>query len=181
MGFKLSRSRGWTHDDLVEIGRRWLVRRGCSLVLTEIVTSARETPDVIGWRGATSLLLEAKISRGDFKRDCKKFFRVNPEYGMGEQRFYIAPKRLVSLTMLPENWGLIEVDKTGKTRLVHKSSRFEIDRRSEIKVLLSTLRRLKVDPGPHISIRTYEIETTKTPKATATFVKDESDETDDNS
>lgn len=167
-----------THDDLVEIGRKWCLkpwsnkqgwsRGSCSLVLTEIVTGCSETPDVLGWHGDFSILLEAKTSRSDFQKDKKKHFRAHPELGLGNNRYFITPKGLVSVDEVPEGWGLIEVTPRGGTRVVKPSDFFESRKKSEVTILLSLIRRLKIDPGKHVSIRSYTIEKETEPKATMT-------------
>ena len=106
------------HDKLVKLGSEWLMRNTpvlgncecskCSIVTTEIVTFASEMPDVLGFANNNkTVLLEAKISREDFKRDFKKSFRINPADGMGEYRLYIAPKGLIKAEELPDKWGLV--------------------------------------------------------------------------
>ena len=59
-------------------------------------------------------LLEAKASRSDYLKDKNKLFRQMPELGMGDWRFYIAPRGLICKDELPVNWGLIEVNEKGK-------------------------------------------------------------------
>jgi len=177
-----------SHDQLVETGRRWLIksryqgkvlgyRPGCGLVLTEIATSISETPDVIGWYGRRSILLEAKASRADFKADSNKLFRSVSEMGIGMQRYYIAPKGMIAIDELPGGWGLIEVsggpDSGGcKTRVVRESNVFSYKKENEIAILLSLIRRLDVHAGKHVSIRAYTIKTSKEPRATATFTRE---------
>ena len=173
-----------THDDLVEAGRQWLLRphrlnsveiksghcfgRGaCSLVLTEIVTQVSETPDVIGWYGTASVILEAKVSRSDFLADQKKPFRRYPKNGMGRFRYYIAPRALIKPSELPGGWGLIEVS-DGKTRVVHGSWAFETRSDYEVAILLSLIRRFEIEPGRHTSIRVYTTHIDE-PTATATI------------
>lgn len=171
----------FTHSELVEVGRRWLLRpwrnageghSACCLVLTEIVTGAGETPDVIGWNGYSSILLECKVSRSDFKADAGKYFRREPERGMGRQRYYVAPVGVLEESEIPEGWGFIEVDSKKATRVRRASSMFEPDLRCEIAVLLSLLRRLKCPKGLHVAIRAYE-HMIKNPKATVTFARTE--------
>ena len=175
-----------SHDDLVEIARKWLLKRqappkgsyeggraACSLVITDMTSGSRETPDAIGWAGwGHSTLVECKVSVEDFKRDQYKCFRQDPKTGAGVTRFYMAPEGLLSVDQLPESWGLIEVDDKGKTRVKKRSEIFETDRRGEIEMMLSLIRRLKVKPGKHVSIRAYTIEKETEPRATVTLVED---------
>ena len=102
-----------THSELIEIGYKWLLSK-CSFAIKELVTHTQEQPDVIGFNANGSFLLEAKASRSDFLSDKKKPFRIIPSEGMGDWRFFIAPKGLIKVDELPELWGLIEVNEKGK-------------------------------------------------------------------
>jgi hypothetical protein len=42
--------------------------------------------DVIGWADFCSVMIEVKVARGDFLKDCKKPFRKCSEKGVGEFR-----------------------------------------------------------------------------------------------
>jgi len=138
-------------------------------VLTEIVTSASETPDVLGWMGfASSVLIECKTSRSDFKADAAKPCRRHPEMGMGVQRYYLAPVGVLAEDEIPQGWGFIEADDDHRVHVRRASSAFDVDRRAEVRVLLSLLRRLKVDPGKHVAIRAYQ-HMIEEPTATVTF------------
>jgi len=118
-----------THSDLVQRAERWLrrsvvidsrwldgvksrYRHRCSVVATELVTSAYETADAIGWMhaGKTTVLVECKASRDDFMADKRKLFRRHPERGVGRWRFYMTPQGLLSVDEIPWGWGLLEVD-----------------------------------------------------------------------
>jgi hypothetical protein len=185
----------WTHDELVEFARKWLLKRisppkgqysggrqPCSVVITDMTSSARETPDAIGWAGwGHSVLVECKASIEDYKRDQYKSFRRHPEEGAGIARYYMAPKGVIPIETLPPHWGLVEVDEQGRTRIKRRSGVFKPDRRGEVEMLLSLLRRLKVKPGKHVSIRAYTMEnSSKEPRATVTLVEDEDDVTSEN-
>lgn len=175
-----------THDDLVAIGRKWLLKpwrnakreghAACCLVLTDMTSYARETPDVLGWTTRESILIECKISVNDFKADARKSFRRNPEWGAGKQRYYLVPKGLIGLDKLPEGWGLIEVNLDGKTRVKRASSVFEACLQEELTMLLSLVRRLKVEPGKHVAIRAYTIDSKGEPRASVTFAQGEDNE-----
>ena len=106
-----------THADLVKHAHNWLVKsKGCPFALTELVTAAGETPDAIGWRDGSAVVVECKSSRSDFLGDAKKHFRRNPEYGMGAFRFYMCPTGLIQPDELPDKWGLVWVNERGKKR-----------------------------------------------------------------
>lgn len=63
-----------------------------------------------------SFLIEAKVSRQDFKKDFKKDFRKNEKLGVGDFRLYACPKGLLSLEELPDKWGLIEIDENNRNK-----------------------------------------------------------------
>lgn len=107
-----------THDVLIEIGKRWLKPK-CAVVLKEIKTTTTEIPDVIGFNSAGTFLIEAKTSRADFFADRKKPFRLCPQNGVGDWRFFIIPSGLVTIEELPKMWGLIEVNEKGIVETVY--------------------------------------------------------------
>jgi hypothetical protein len=171
-----------THDEIVEIARKWLARAyrpasglegghgACNVVAAELVTSCWETPDAIGWHSGFTTLVECKVSRSDFLADRKKYFRQNPEVGLGYYRYFMAPKGLLKPDEMPAGWGLIEVDEKGKTRVVHRPAPFyKSNKQGEVDLLLSILCRLRVEPGRHVKIRSYNIDDGKEPRASVTF------------
>jgi len=160
-----------THDALVEIAKRWLQRpwrsgapeghSGCSVVITELSTwgGYGEIPDAIGFSSSQlkSILVECKTSLSDFRADKKKVFRFPDceNFGMGDQRYYIAPEDVIPEVELPEGWGLVEVHDDGKTYMKRPSKRWEKCAKAEINLLLSVLCRLRIEPGGHIAIRAF--------------------------
>jgi hypothetical protein len=162
-----------THDELIEIGRKWLLKPWlhsvCSVVITDLTTGATETPDVLGWNSHQSILVECKCSRSDFKADSKKYFRQIPSEGVGRFRYYLAPKDMIKPHEVPGGWGLIEVDNKRGVRVEKSSDMFAANERNEIAILLSLLRRLQVDPGNHVAIKAYRIMSKKEPRASVTF------------
>jgi hypothetical protein len=128
-----------------------------------------ETPDVLGWSWNRSILIECKTSRADFLADAKKHFRRFPEMGMGQLRYYLAPRGLLTVDDMPARWGLIEAENDGSTRVLRASEAFETDARQEVAVLLSLLRRLRVEPGKRCKIRVYMQDGESEPRATATI------------
>lgn len=139
-----------THAELVARAERWLRNtKKCSVVLTEKGGNTAERPDAIGWRnGWWSTLVEAKTSRADFLADKKKPFRLNPESGMGQDRYFITRPGLLTPDELPEGWGLIEAH-SNICRVVKKAlSRPHSDERSsaEVPLLVSALWRAQ-NPG----------------------------------
>jgi len=141
-----------THKELTERASKWLKRHNqntivpnCNTIASEITsaTSTGEIPDVIGWCSWTSVLIEVKISRSDFLRDAKKTFRKFADMGMGEHRYYICPKYLLTIEDVPENWGLLYCNEKSKIEIVKKAEQQEANLRCERSMLLSLNRRAK--------------------------------------
>lgn len=123
-----------THAELVQRAERWLRhsavipcsvtgrprRIRCGVVITEMMSTAVEIPDAIGWwcGGIISVLVECKVSRTDFLRDQKKHFRRRCSDGMGVYRYYLAPPGLIAAGEVPDAWGLLET--TGRVVSVLK-------------------------------------------------------------
>ena len=171
-----------THDDLIHHARKWLARPfhkdghgstnrgGCPIIVTEMTSSSRETPDAIGWYNGRSYLVECKASRADFNADPKKSFRKYPEKGVGDYRYFMTPRGLVDDMELPDGWGLLEVE-GDRIFFQRVSDRFDIDVTEERTMLLSLIRRLNVQPEGHIKIKHYTIDDEKDPRATFTREK----------
>jgi len=140
-----------THEALVEKAVAWLRRYGCGVVLSEQSCASGETPDAIGWKRAChSVMVECKVSRADFLVDRAKPFRRKPESGMGCERFYLTPARLLDMSELPDGWGLLELRKRSVETLRPSSKSLRSARgfRQEMNLLLSSLRRVEVRIEP---------------------------------
>lgn len=115
-----------THRELCEIAERWLLgSQRCRVAIAEpncIVTD--EQPDAIGFSGEKSVLVEAKTSLNDFRANLKKPFRVYPQKGMGQARYYICEPGIIIENDLPERWGLLHVLPGGRVRIVRYSRHF---------------------------------------------------------
>ena len=91
--------------------------------MPEFFTHNNELPDVIGFGASDrSIVIECKVSRGDFLKDKYKQFRMVPEMGMGSERYYCCPKDLIKPEELPDNWGLIYVYPSGYTKKIKDSN-----------------------------------------------------------
>jgi hypothetical protein len=82
-----------------------------------------------------------------------------PEYGMGHHRFFLCPPGLITKEDLPAKWGLlyahsnrIEMVVDARVNGCWGRVSFTPDRRSEIVMLASALRRL-----PHDNLRGPEV------------------------
>jgi hypothetical protein len=141
------------HAYLVARAAEWLRSRyGCGIVLSEQYCATGEVPDVIGWKASCqSVLVECKVSRGDFLADAHKPFRLAPDEGLGSRRLYMAPTGIVAPNELPKYWGLLEC--TGReVRLVVKPGRADLRTQvglmKEMNLLLASLRRVEVRIEP---------------------------------
>lgn len=148
-----------THDELVERAVKWLYSQGCGYAIGErvTVTSTGEIPDAIGFRSNCSILIECKTSRADFKADRKKDFRFdNPHLGMGNFRFYLCEKDVISPLEVPDGWGLLYIqgkqiakviapmgNAWGKHSRTHQMYWQEKNLEAENTLMYSCLRRLK--------------------------------------
>ena len=108
-------------------------------------------PDAIGWKKAChSVLVECKASRPDFLADREKPFRQKPESGVGCERYYLAPRGLISVEELRPGWGLLEVcgREIEKAKPSAKNLRTPIGFGYEMNLLLASLRRVEVRIEP---------------------------------
>lgn len=159
-----------THKQLVEIGRKWL--SGKSPIVFAEISSCNEEPDILGVNcniklvknkieshNYGSVLIECKASRSDFKGDAKKSFRRMPTTGIGQYRYYLAPQGLIQENEIPYNWGLLEVDKKRIKIIKMALPYMEYNLKNEMRIMISAMRRLKIEDGNHCSIRVYNRET----------------------
>jgi hypothetical protein len=129
----------------------WLRRYRCGVVLSEQACVSGEMPDAIGWKKAChSVLVESKVSRGDFLADRGKPFRLKPESGVGCERYYLAPRGLIRLEELPAGWGLLEVcgREVERVKPSAKNLRTALGFQYEMNLLLASLRRVEVRIEP---------------------------------
>lgn len=121
--------KNFTHGELCKLAASWLKRSysaggcGCSSSYIEVKSGSNggEIVDAIGLKtadGTEVIVVEAKVSRGDFFADKKKPFRQTPGDGMGDYRYYICPEGLIDKNELPEKWGLLYVGGRGKINVV---------------------------------------------------------------
>jgi hypothetical protein len=116
-------------------------------VLYEAVASKAEIPDVIGWDGTSSILIECKMTRADFQRDAGKKSRTNPKAGMAHRRYYLCPANLLQPADIPPKWGLLWAE--GTTVTVQRESRGFPQRNllAEVQFLSKMLRRAQIRIG----------------------------------
>lgn len=129
----------------------WLRRYRCGVVLSEQACASGEMPDAIGWKKAChSVLVECKVSRADFLADRAKPFRLQPENGVGSERYYLAPKGLIRIEELPGGWGLLEIcgREIQTMKRSAKNLRSNAGFQYEMNLLLASLRRVEVRIEP---------------------------------
>lgn len=140
-----------SHAELCHIGEKWLRNKGCGAVIVELRTAASEQPDVIGWQGHHSMLIECKTSPDDFRADLKKPSRVMPDLGPGQLRYYLAAAGVIPIQKIPSGWGLLEWVK-GRVYVSREAEQVgspSVYRdRQEIAILASALRRLQNPSTP---------------------------------
>lgn len=72
------------------------------------MVNGTENPDVWGWDGYYTCIIEVKTNHSDFLADKKKYWRTTrPEYQAGNIRWYLCPENLIKPSELPEGWGLL--------------------------------------------------------------------------
>jgi hypothetical protein len=147
----------WTHKQLVRRMANWLkYQKKMTVVCAELSTRNSETPDVIGWiGGATSILIECKVSRADFLADAGKHFRRHAEMGMGDERYIAAPPGMIRPEELPDKWGLLEPRPyTGMKRdyikTVVEAQPQGASKRNECVMLMSAIRRLEIATAVYV-------------------------------
>ena len=160
-----------THSDLVRSAAMWLRKQRCSVVITEVVGGATETPDAFGWYGGLSMLIECKVSRSDFLADFKKPARNGSSPSIGLRRYYLCPEGMVAASEVPEKWGLLEINGRGVRKIKESQVFDDADRRGEVGILLSLLRRIGANAPDGVSIKCYTYETKNT--ATLGILEDE--------
>lgn len=105
----------FTHKNIVDIAYKWILKNGrIGVAFKELKSIDNQIPDVIGFDGWQSILIECKVSRSDFLADKKKPHHDN---GMGNWRFYCCPKDIIKVSELPKSWGLIYIDEKGKAKI----------------------------------------------------------------
>ncbi len=141
------------HEFLVGKAVEWLrYQYRCGIILSEQSCATGEIPDAIGWKGqCRSVVVECKVSRGDFLADARKDFRLRPDEGLGCERIYMAPEGLIAPAELPQHWGLLEYGRK-TVRLAVKPARRDLRTPAglmkEMNLLLASMRRVEVRIEP---------------------------------
>ena len=141
-----------THRELCIKGAKYLRNHGihpfhrAQYIVCEL-ERAGECPDVFGFGGSSTQLLEIKVSRSDFLSDKNKLWRKCPEQGLGKYRSYLCPEGIINEKDLPLNWGLLWIVNGGKTIVeMVKAKEQECDHIDEMNLVVSILRREGIAP-----------------------------------
>ena len=153
------------HKTLVKRAGAWLRnRKNCCVVMEELATQNNETSDALGFYGAGgSILVECKTSRADYLADKNKIFRRAEEFGMGDTRYFAAPKGLIKPDELPEGWGLLEMSEH-QTKETVEATHKPANKRAEVKMLMSAIRRLEISSA--VFVRAEEHNAVREPSRT---------------
>jgi hypothetical protein len=140
-----------THKGGVRRIANWLKNtKGYPIVISELSTRNSETPDVIAFIGnGASVLIEVKISRSDFLGDKTKHFRRDEARGMGDKRYYAAPKDVITPADLPAGWGLLIMHTSNIEEVVEPTHKTP-NKRAELVMLMSILRRLEIATAVYV-------------------------------
>jgi hypothetical protein len=102
-------------------------------------TVKSEQSDVIDWADFCSIIIEVKVARGDFLKDCNKPFRKCSEKGVGEFRYYCCPQGLIKENELSKNWSLLYLN--DKIEIIKVSEIQKSNLKVERNILISLIRR----------------------------------------
>lgn len=134
------------HKDLVQIGHKWLLKHNswklrCNFVVTEFRYAGSEEPDIFGLMGGNTLMVEVKVSRGDFIKDSLKRHRME-DTGIGNFRYFLCPAYLINSDELPDGWGLLWFKDGEITILKEARFRTEPNIKAQQNLMYSIIRRL---------------------------------------
>ena len=111
-----------------------------------------EMPDAIGWnRASIPFSSNASYPAPIFWLQDKPF-RQKSDLGLGCERFYLTPPRLLDPKVLPPGWGLLEVRKR-KVEMIRRSARelrttAGLGYEMNLSSLLASLRRVEIRIEP---------------------------------
>ena len=140
-----------THRQLCLKAAKYLRYQGivpfnrCQYVVCEL-ERVGECPDAFGFGWGATQLIEVKMSRADFLSDKHKYWRRNPEFGLGKFRSYLCPKGVIKVEDLPYRWGLLYIDNDGKIIPQIAPSPQQASSDEEMRLAISILRREGITP-----------------------------------
>lgn len=142
------------HYELCKLGAR-LIRsrknptlpydRPCMYSTIELVCYGAELTDVWGTTGDCTVIIEVKTSRSDFLADKRKYARSKQaeilNHQIGNYRYYLCPKGIITEKDLPNNWGLLEYDGK-KIHRVKMATKVDSSLQMELLHISSIMRRI---------------------------------------
>lgn len=145
-----------TQKELIEIGEEFLKNNDqykfipkCGFVAVKLLshTQTGEQPDLIGWDNWISVVFRIITDFSDFEHDIKKRYRLVPETGMGQIRYYLCPENLINEKEVPKWWGLLYCNEEGKITVVKKARAQRYNLKSERTLLIKLYRNQKLKNG----------------------------------
>lgn len=64
--------------------------------------------------------------------------------GMGDERWFMIPAKLVKPEEVPDPWGLLEISEAGYARATKAAQQAKVNKNAEVTMLVSVLRRLEL-------------------------------------
>ena len=138
------------HYNLCLEGAKWLKRKKNAerfetpwkYIAVELCVYGCENPDIWAFNGWSTIVVEVKTSRSDFKNDKKKWWRMpgHEQCIAGNYRYYLVPKGLLKPDDLPEGVGLLEYDGKNIERTI-KAARKTVSNHADGIIMASILRR----------------------------------------
>jgi hypothetical protein len=111
----------------------------------ELVCCGAELTDVWGTTGDCTVIIEVKTSRSDFLADKRKYARSKQaeilNHQIGNYRYYLCPKGIITEKDLPNNWGLLEYDGK-KIHRVKMATKVDSSLQMELLHISSIMRRI---------------------------------------
>ena len=141
------------HYQLCLEGAKWLHRKkktqyGADRLMNGSLWAlkyvAAENPDVWGYDGCYSAVIEVKTSHSDYLSDKKKWCRSKEAEEVGLQagtfRWYLCPEGVIKAEEVPDGWGLLYWNGS-KIEHIKGAPRHENTSRADLLILSSILRR----------------------------------------
>lgn len=136
----------FSRADLIGFSVRWLKKTmRCSVVFSGLAAESGERPDALGWTSDQSFTIQCFSERRAFLADLCLPWRMNPETGVGRQRYYLVPAGLVHSSEPKNGWGLLFAHADGRVEIITKAKPVENFRMDhEMNMLLVALCRAEV-------------------------------------
>ena len=141
----------FTHYELCVEASSYLRNKGivpfnkCQYVVCELARVG-ECPDAFGFNSVSTQLIEVKVSRADFLADKNKYWRKNPDMGLGNHRSYLCPEGIIQKEDLPKDWGLLWINERGIITEIVRPFWQKSSKEQEVRLMTSILRREGIRP-----------------------------------